>query len=95
MKQKHIYLKALGELALLKKENPNFTRADRHQMIHRLTGIAPEIQIQVERYSRAMREIFPKDEVGKKLEAEWHKPEYLHNAEMDWAQTFKRTNQLN
>ena len=42
--------------------------------------------------------IFPSEkskEHSAKMEQQNHKPEYLHNQEADWKQTFQRTNQLN
>ena len=69
-----LYFNNMDNLEFIKEhcEKKGYTsRACRFQVIEDLMGISPEESKRVETITRTIREIFPKDEVGEKLENEW------------------------
>ena len=79
------YREAISQIQEMVDANPSLTRKDRHDIICKLTGIEKGTQEVVERYSRALRHVLPKDQRSSELEAEWHNTPQIakSDAELD------------
>lgn len=64
-------------------------RGCRFKVIEDLLGITPKEAKKVETITRTIREIFPKDEVGAKKEAEWKMPDYMRSWENELNSLYK------
>lgn len=83
------YLEAVEEVKDCVNQNKFKSRASRYQIIELLTGISSGTCEKILRYDRAIRDVFPKDEVGERLERENHKPDYIHQFENQQGELFK------
>ena len=90
MRKKNEYREAIQALRRYQEEKPHLTRANRYQIIQDMTGIDKETVELITRWDRAIREVFPKDEVGAKLEREWKMPDYMRQPDLSWTDIFKR-----
>ena len=77
MRNKQAYKQAVKEIQEIKSKYPHFTRAHRFQILEHFYGIPEEEAREVDRRLRAIREVFPKDDVGAELEAEWHRDQEM------------------
>jgi len=93
MQNKNAYKDAVREIQEIKEKFPHLTRADRFKILENFYGIPEEESRLVDRYQRAIREVFPKDSVGAKLEQEWHKSQSMIIEENVWDKTFRKTTQ--
>lgn len=91
MKNKNAYKDAVREISEIIEKNPHLTRKDQYNILENFFGIPKEEAEVVNRYMRAIREVIPKDEVGEKLESEWHMKKEMRDEVLQWDQCFRRT----
>jgi hypothetical protein len=70
------YLEAVEEVKYCVNQNNFKSRSSRYQILELLTGISAGTCEKILRYDRAIRDVFPKDEVGEAEEEKWHLKDY-------------------